>query len=313
MVRKTNVTIAGAGVGLTRLHTDVDGDVGDVRRHLTLIESTGCTITGITIEGPNTYRGGSSDGGITTGYSEIGPLFAQHGISLFGCIGTTINAVHVDSVYGDGLFVGGVEYNASDGVTVTGLSVDGAGRHGIALVRAANVSIDGFTTAAVGSTGIDLEPNSVGDYVTNVEMQNFTLAARSIPISAGGVYDVSDINIHDGLVSNGFVGRESVVVSGSAGTRYRWALANITRTYGGGFDHVVIFDDVEDASVTGFDCSTMPVHPKYTDGVGFVDCAGVLSVANSDWGGAEGPFLATGTTGAVMSSGNTWNSGASSD
>jgi hypothetical protein len=304
---RSDLVIAGVGA---RLISDMTPRLSS-GAHVVVSDCTNVAIHGLTIIGDNDYRDPS-------GYSAIGDYFAEHGISVRGGSGTTVTDVTVNSVYGDGIYVGGVASTAATATTIANLTVAGAGRHGVSLVRALGVVIDGLDVQFVGSTGVDLEPNSIGDSVLDVSISNFLIRARTIPLSAGGQFEVSNVEIGDGELLGGFVGRESVIVkqTDGVGVRSNWAIRNVVRSYGFGTDVVCRFERVNNVTVDLIDASFMAAHWKYVAGVEFVDCGGSMSVTGSDWGAAShGPFVAVGTTDAaqVTSSGNTWNSGASSD
>jgi hypothetical protein len=91
-------------------------------------------------------------------------LEGQHGIKLTGATGTTIRAVAISMVWGDGIYAG----SDSRDIDVEGLIVDGAGRGGIVATDVDGYRIDNALVDQVGLWMVNLEPHGAGRYVRNV-------------------------------------------------------------------------------------------------------------------------------------------------
>jgi hypothetical protein len=126
------------------------------------VEITGAdvTLSGIVIVG-DAELGRLPDGRWVAGqpFMVYNPaLEGQHGISLNGAVRTTLRAVNISLVWGDGIYMRGDVRN----LDAQGVIVDLAGRAGIAATDAERVRIDNAFIDRSGLWLINLEPHGAG-------------------------------------------------------------------------------------------------------------------------------------------------------
>lgn len=265
--------------------------------------SDNVTFQNLRIVGLNDYR---DDQGYTS--LQNGVYEGNHGINVADCAGATIDNVQVDSVYGDGVYIGGS--TPSTNITITDLSVTSCGRHGIGAVFCDGLSVDGFTLVKGGTAGVDLEPNAVGDYVRNVTISNFDIDPRTVPFAAAGSREVSDVVIENGVVRNGLVSWPLVAVERKDGGRgANWTVRNVSHTYTLASRKCLQFINVDDITVDG--CSFLTgSYSLRTGGVRLVNCGGTVTLTDNDFDTMpardyqEGAMSPT-----IIASGNTWAGG----
>jgi len=292
--------VVGQDIGLTNPNGT------SARTHWVFLNCSDVSLTHVAITGPNTYRDDN-------GYSRLNSDYeAEHGVMCPGSTGVTLSNLTITNVYGDGIYLGGAIYDACDGVTISDIVVVGCGRHGIGFVKCANVSVDGFTLTEGGSTGFDFEPNGASDSVDAVSVNNFDISPRTVPIAGGATFVVSNITLTNGICRNGLTSRSTI--DASTGIHSNWVVRNVQRTFGGLPHYAMAFGNCTNIEVDGCDHSALTDDRNQT-GVYFADCDGTLIVANNDFGACQSPWIAQGATDPadITSSGNTWDSGASSD
>ncbi|HET7026195.1 MAG TPA: right-handed parallel beta-helix repeat-containing protein [Candidatus Limnocylindrales bacterium] len=131
-----------------RLELD-DGTAGR-RRNLWLVESTGIRIGDLALVGANPRSGVFQD-----------DRQFEHGIWVDGGSDIEITDVRIDRPWGDCLYLGDHD-GASDWASRIWFhdsSCEGAGRNGVAVVAARDVTIERNHIANIGYHAVDLEPN----------------------------------------------------------------------------------------------------------------------------------------------------------
>lgn len=136
-----------------------------------LVGGSGLTLENLTISG-------SSSGG----YDPSGAFAA--GIRSDGVIGLDISNVSIDNVYGDGIELGplraagdisNVIVNPSENVTITNVSIDGAGRQGITLASVTNATISSVSLKHIGIDVFDLEADQWDEGALDVTINGCTV------------------------------------------------------------------------------------------------------------------------------------------
>lgn len=276
----------------------------DTAANSPVLQMKGCTswsISNINIVGTNDYRDDD-------GYSKLdAALSANHGIGIYNCGAGTISNVAIDSVWGDGLYVGGV-WGRSEGVEVDGIAVTSCGRHGIGLTDVDGITINDFTLVKGGTAGVDFEPNAPTHAVLNVTMTNFDIDPRTVPIASGATKEVSNISIDTGTIRNGFVSWPAVhATRGDGGRSSGWVVKNITDLRSIRTAYCLTFSHIDDITVQG--CTfTVGAYSSRTAGVNLGDCADQATITGNDFSLMPAPYVKTASP-TVTSSGNTWSGG----
>lgn len=107
------------------------------------------------------------------------------GISLYGVANTTITNVRILNVNGDGIYMSGANTSSgfrwADGVTISGVLIDGTGRNGIAMTDGVrNVVIRSSTVRYTGLYAFDLEPNGTVVNGVTVGVDHLTITGNTI-------------------------------------------------------------------------------------------------------------------------------------
>lgn len=326
---KTGVTIDGNGATLRRTQvTDQAGRYPRSNSHLRLVNTPDATVTDLRVEGTNDGRdvGGSildANGKSHTVhcYTQYGftcytvALEFEHGIDLRGAPNATIAGVTVDAVWGDGAYVsGGDQFTpaTSSGAVLTNFTVARNGRQGIAIVRSSDVLVDGADIQSSRRAGIDIEPDTAGEVIRNIEIRNSTVHSWLLAFASGGRGNVSDVYIHDNTVTRS--GVPFVYVAASDGTRRaNWRVEdNAVPSRQSSLQPAMRFDHVDNVSVLRNTVNVTSTQSRWF--IGFTDVGGILQVKGNDAGGAiteklytvDGVSLARG----VDACGNTTSDGA---
>jgi hypothetical protein len=128
--------------------------------------SVGTTIRGFTMVGNNSEAGTSA---------ACCSREAQHGIALYSATDTLIEDVDISRVWGDCVYVNaGVVPGGtwSDGVTFRDSTCRLTGRHGVGLIRASNIRIEGNVFDDIGFMVVDIEPGASDAGARGVVIQN---------------------------------------------------------------------------------------------------------------------------------------------
>lgn len=144
-----NLTIDGCGATFYR-------DNDSPARMWQLTEQTGTTLRNMVIDGPHATAGPDAP--------FLGSMEGAHGLALIGVTGATIENVTIRQVHGDGVNVrdNGATGTRTTSVTMTGLRVESAGRQGVAITNADNVTIQGSYLGGCRLKCWDVEPNAGG-------------------------------------------------------------------------------------------------------------------------------------------------------
>lgn len=135
-----------------------------------LVGGSGITLENLTIAGAN-----------PGGYVPAGAFAA--GIRSDGVVGLTVGNVTVDDVYGDGVELAplrgsgdtsNVIVNPSENVSLSNLSIDGAGRQGITLASVDGATIDSVRLGRVGLNVFDVEADQWGEGALHVTINGCT-------------------------------------------------------------------------------------------------------------------------------------------
>ena len=123
----------------------------------------------VTLE--NLTIAGSNPGG----YTQAGAFAA--GVRSDGVIGLRVSGVRVNNVWGDGLELtplrasndlSDIIINPSENVTVSGLTVEGAGRQGVTLASVNGATLTGVTLRQIGLNFFDVEADQGNEGAKNV-------------------------------------------------------------------------------------------------------------------------------------------------
>jgi hypothetical protein len=136
-----------------------------------LVGGSGVTLENLTITGVN-----------PGGYVASGAFAA--GIRSDGVIGLNVNNVAVDDVYGDGVElaplraagdISNVIVNPSENVSITKVSIVGAGRQGITLASVTGATISSVSLKHIGLTVFDFEADQWNEGALNVTINGCTV------------------------------------------------------------------------------------------------------------------------------------------
>lgn len=305
---KTGVTIDGNGATLRRTQvTDQANRYPKSNSHLRVVNSSDTTVTNLRVEGTNDGRdlGGSIlDANGTSRavhcYTQYGftcytvALEFEHGIDLRGAPNAMISGVTVDAVWGDGAYVSGGDQFASatsSGSTLTGVTVSRNGRQGIAIVRSSNVLIDGADIQSSRRAGIDIEPDTAGEVIRDIEIRNSTVHSWLLAFASGGRGNVSDVYIHHNTVTRS--GVPFVYVRATDGTRRaNWRVEDNEVTHSLGSPQAAMrFAHVDNVSVLRNNVNVNPNQSRWF--VDFEDVGGTLEVKHNNAHGATTEKLYT--------------------
>jgi hypothetical protein len=171
----------------------------------------------------------------------------RHGINLTACNNVTISNITVTATGGDGLYLGGGSTSYCQHITVDNVILDDNYRQGISVISADDVTISNCTISNTSGTapesGIDFEPNSNSQRLTNILVKNC-----SIKYNAGAGISLYTVPLDSSSIP------VDITVEDCSFTSNRWGVySNISRygtnlptgniTFDGCFfhhDHVVL-------------------------------------------------------------------------
>lgn len=100
------------------------------------------------------------------------------GIGIKGARNVCIYSPYIRKTWGDGIYIGQQENIPSENVFITHAIIDDVRRNGISITSAKNIEIvNSFISNTNGQSpesGLDIEPNSIHDEVTNIDIRNLT-------------------------------------------------------------------------------------------------------------------------------------------
>ena len=265
------------------------------RRHLWFRGSHDITVRDLRVRGTNTTADQRSGFGSYDRRYEF-----EHAFAFEGCRNVLLQDVRADAIWGDGLYLGPLAGDPSDGVRVLGFDVDRNGRQGVALSGAQNVLLDDVRVLHGRRAGFDLEPPP--GWVRNVEISNSYTNTIGLAFAAGGRGDVSNIYIHHNTIDGPSV--PWVYVQASDGTRRRdWRVWDNTvlRTLGSP-QAALLFTAVDGVDVRRNISRIATTQSRMA--VRFKDARGTLVVVDNDFSGACRPYAADAATAPVIARGN---------
>jgi hypothetical protein len=200
---KSGLTIEGRGSRLVRsVATPKALQYPHQNPVLRLVTVSHTVLENLNIRGQNTKPDVSY---LPPGYGAWDPRYAfDHGIALEGVSDVVIRDATIDAVYGDGIYISGHDqwtHSPSDGVTIDRVAIDRNGRQGISVSRSSNVVIDAVDIQHSRRSGIDLEPDTVSEVISNVEIENSRVGSWLLAFASGGPGTVSHIYIHNNVVT----------------------------------------------------------------------------------------------------------------
>lgn len=274
--------------------TSVPGNTYSLRRHFWLKNCSNITIRNIRVEGSNYTEGrklaagtppfwqGGPDNGSAAGFPGYrGSWEFEHAFDITDSKNITIEDCEVDSVWGDGVYIGNHPSVGSDNIILRNLNLRFTGRQGIGASNCRNVLIENVTVDHGRRAAIDLEPFSDNSFVTDVEIKNCNMHPLQSHFAMGGRGDVSRINIHDNIVNGAGL---TLHCFDSAGLTRRsdWTFTNNIRLSNYGSPLAPIRFTMTD-NVT-IDNNTVPVVATQSRRcVTFDDCQGDLIVTNNNF------------------------------
>lgn len=295
--------------------TNVDNNNHSLRRHFWLKNCTNITLRNLRVEGSNYTEGkilvagtpvfweGGADNGSQPGFPGYRASWElEHAFDVTDSQNITIEDCSVDSVWGDGVYVGNSPKSGSNGVTLRRLHLRWTGRQGVGAANCRNVLMDGITVDHGRRAAIDLEPFSDSGFVTDVEICNCTLHPLQTQFAAFGRGDVSRINIHDNTLY-GTGGTLLCADSGLVARRSDWTLRNNIRVSNFGSPLAPLRFTMTDNIV--IDSNTIPVVATQSRKcVTFNDCQGALLVTNNNFG--QGTLIEAINSAPVVNEGNSF-------
>lgn len=242
---RRNLTLEGNGARLD-LPTTFDG-YSSIGIHVR-DGSTGTTIRNLTMVG-NNHEAGTSDACCSRE--------AQHAIAVLSADDTLIEGVDIRRTWGDCLYINAASVPGgawSNGVTFRDSTCRLTGRHGVGIIRAANIRIVDNVFDEIGFMVIDIEPGASDAGARDVVI-------RGNDIGTYGIGDFDNSWLLAACGKDGAVVRD-VTLTGNAieGNRIGWS-GSITRPWralsvwvcgdNAPRENFVVTDNVAQASVTG--------------------------------------------------------------
>jgi Right handed beta helix region len=174
---------------------------------LWFVGGSGVTLDNLTIEGVN-----------PGGFHLTGAF--QAGIRSDGVVGLVIDAVNVVRTFGDGLELtplrgdhdqNGTIIRPTENVTVTDLTVLGAGRNGVSLASVTNATLTDVNFLNIGLDDVDAESDQANEGATNITIDGCTAGGGGAALFANGgasagayTYDITVENCTMESMQNGF-------------------------------------------------------------------------------------------------------------
>jgi hypothetical protein len=236
---RSNLTIRANGVLFT-MTSRGDRD----RDNVHIADSTGISLTGLSVRGANPQGGVLNDGAVE----------GQHGIEVNRSRNVTLTNVTATDTYADFFYVGGGDGNGpSENIILRGCRGARSGRQGISITNARNVLIEGCTLSEVRRTALNFEPNSRGGHVIdNVRFVGNTIGRTQLLfVSAEGTGPVNNILIQDNVLD----GAEMSVWMRPQDGSYRsnWTIVNnrSNDVFGSQGGAVMLFENLRGLTLRG--------------------------------------------------------------
>jgi len=167
---------------------------------------------------------------------------SRHCLDIEGSSGVTVSGISCNGSGGDGLYIGAGPVGYSSNISVSDSTFSDNRRQGMSIISAVNVTISrcnfSGTQGTAPSDGIDIEPNSPGDQLQNILIEDSTttgnagngiaidprnLNASSAPVSIQILRNTSSRNVGSGYYvtnqnsgNNGGTGSITVLNSSSS-------------------------------------------------------------------------------------------------
>ncbi len=301
---KTGLTFQGAAT----FQRFAQGTVVNGVQHIFVLDSSNITIRDLTIRGTNTVsdidpttpRGLTSFEPSRFG-SNCGSYCFETGLQFQNTNGITVSGITVDAVWGDGLLFGGE--HAGDmvrNVLVQNVTVDRNGRQGITIATADGVRIENARLLHSWATGYDLEVNALDGSTRNVEIIGGYINAWGLAVSACG-QGASNVRVEGVYVKRSLESWPWLTICGNLDVpQTNWTVVNNVSEWARGGAESLYFDGVTGITVTG---NVSPgqgnVAVRVLDGGGTVtvqgnDFRGHSSVANITGSGICGNRIVAG-------------------
>lgn len=286
------------------------------RPHIDIVRSTGITLTGIHVEGPNRYRDAKfPDFAAYRERTESDHAYAVRS----GSTDILLEDCTFQDVWGDGVYVGfqndGV---ANERVTVRRVSGVRCGRQGVALTHAVDTLLEDVEIDYGARSGLDIEPNHQNDKVWNVVLRRCRFGSKFYPFVISGA-------------SNGAVPqRRDVTLEDCATIRCpsNHAAVMANRTPCDGTLKIIRHRDERQSSIYGLNvpawrtveiegCRVTTSRNTATSTAVVLHPEASGRIVNNDYTGKPGTEgfdqLHTPTTGSLVKSGNRWAMGTQTD
>ena len=261
------------------------GGVNFPRRHWLFSGCQDIVLSNLHVDGPNTTQ--EPD---LAGFALYdAQLEGEAAFGINGCAGMTLRGCSASHVFGDGIMIW---QTPSIYVTVEDFAVSWNGRQGISVSSGSHVVMRRITIANSRRSGIDLEPDSSGQSVTDVWLDQVTAKTWLLPLASAGRGNVSRVVASDWSIDTGSV--PVVSVGASDGTRRAdWTVTGWRQPTGGlGSPQPALrFTNVD--RVTVRDVQLNVASSQSRAAVGFAGCGGSCTVADSTWSGANHISIAT--------------------
>lgn len=152
----------------------------------------------------------------------------EHAFEVLGSVDTSVSNVSAKDIWGDGVYVAGRDQFTSqqgERVTLLNVSVDRNGRQGMAVNRIQHVLIDGFILERGRRSGIDIEPDTGAEIISDIEIRNSVIETNLLAFASYGRGESSNVYIHGNVVTR--TGVPWIYVRANDGTRrYNWTIHN---------------------------------------------------------------------------------------
>ncbi len=166
------------------------------RSQLAIGSSQDVVVRDLIVRGANP-KAGTSDAAYVPRFE------AQHGFSLSGDDGVTLDHVQAYDVYGDFVYIGGANGVPSTHIVVRDSHFERNGRQGISVTDGTDIDIVNNTIGAVSRSLIDLEPNVPSQEVRRIRIEhNVTGPVHNFWLADKGVgFDIGDITVSDNVMN----------------------------------------------------------------------------------------------------------------
>jgi hypothetical protein len=218
--------------------TSVGGGTFSLRRHVYVTNCENITFRNIRIEGSNYTEGpdlapgtpsfweGPYDNGSRAGFPGYRASWElEHAFAFHECRGILVEDFSIDSVWGDGVYVG--NDSGCNDVTIRRGVVRFPGRQGIAVACGGNINLHEIEIIKGRRSSLDLEPHLGHLVIDGVDVRNFVCEQIGTGIACLGTGDVSNVTVHDMTITGGgtIVCRDSYGIA----RRRNWTIRRLER------------------------------------------------------------------------------------